>query len=426
MLKGMIQKRLEKKVQQYFAAHPEVKLVAVTGTAGKLTTMTTIATVLSGSYRVRMQEKSRATPLEVALDVLGIEQPPSSGLGAWWQVLRAAKQRIKQPTDVDVVLVGIESTAPGQMAQYSAFLRPSVGVVTAVAPEQLGEFGSLERVAEERLALANFSELALINRDDVDGRFASFLTNGSLDTYGTTSAAEYRFETSDVTPEDGYRGTMFAPELPQGVAAHLQVVGEHSLRPVMAAFAVAVKLGMTTENIVAGVQSIRPVPGRMNMLRGLEDSLLIDDTHSSDPASAEAALQTLYSFQAPQRLACLGDMAGLGDASAAEHQALGNLCDPNLLAWVITVGEQAEKYLAPQARARGCQVKSFRTALEAGAFAHKVMERGAIVLAKGSGEGIYLEEALKIVLHDTHEDHELVRQSPEWMAKKAPLFARFQ
>jgi len=166
------------------------------------------------------------------------------------------------------------------------------------------------------------------------------------------------------------------------------------------------------------------VPGRMNILRGVEDSIIIDDTYNSSPVAASAALQSLYSLQAPERIAILGSMNELGATSAAEHEKLGNLCDPNMLSWVITIGEEAEKYLAPAARSRGCQVKSFKRAIDAGAFAHSVLEKGAAVLAKGSQGGVYAEEAVKI-LCVMSEESELVRQSPEWIKIKDDFFSKF-
>jgi hypothetical protein len=60
--------------------------------------------------------------------------------------------------------------------------------------------------------------------------------------------------------------------------------------------------------------------------------------------------------------------------------------------------------------------------IDAGAFARKVLEEGAVVLAKGSQGGIYTEEALKILLRRTEDDRQLVRQSPEWMKTKQDYF----
>lgn len=427
MFKNYIQKKLEGYVRKYLAAHPEIKLVAVGGSVGKTSTKTMIATVLSQKYRVRMRDDNHNTHISAPLAILGIEYPENiRNIFSWFGVFRAAKKRIKAPTDVDVIVQELGTDRIGEIAHFGTYLRPHIGVVTAVTAEHMEFFQTIENVAAEEIALANFSELALINRDDIEGRFAELLTDGAINTYGTTGAAEYRFEVSDFTVEDGYKGAIVAPEFAVAVNAQVKVLGEHSLRPVTAAIAVAIKLGLSAEEIVNGLGMIRAVPGRMNILRGVEQSILIDDTYNSSPAAAAAALQALYSIQAPQRIALLGDMNELGAISDVEHQKLGQLCDPNLLAWVVTVGSQSEKFLAPAARARGCQVKSFANAIDAGAFVHSVIEEDSVLLAKGSQGGIFLEEALKLLLRETSEDRQLVRQSDAWRIEKDKHFARFK
>ncbi|HEY0965492.1 MAG TPA: UDP-N-acetylmuramoyl-tripeptide--D-alanyl-D-alanine ligase [Candidatus Saccharimonadales bacterium] len=427
MFKNYIQKKLEGYVRKYLAAHPEIKLVAVGGSVGKTSTKTMIATVLAQKYRVRMRDDNHNTHMSAPLAILGIEYPENiRSIFSWFGVFRAARKRIKASTDVDVIVQELGTDRIGEIAHFGTYLRPNIGVVTAVTAEHMEFFQTIENVAAEEIALANFSELALINRDDIEGRFAELLTDGAINTYGTTSAAEYRFEIGDFTVDDGYKGAIIAPEFATAVNAQVKVLGEHSLRPVTAAVAVAIKLGLSPDEIVQGLATIHAVPGRMNVLRGVEHSTLIDDTYNSSPAAAAAALQTLYSIQAPQRIALLGDMNELGTISDVEHQKLGQLCDPNLLAWVITVGPQSEKFLAPAARARGCQVKSFANAIDAGAFAHSVIEEDAVLLAKGSQGGIFLEEALKLLLHETTEDRQLVRQSDAWRLEKDKHFARFK
>lgn len=160
----------------------------------------------------------------------------------------------------------------------------------------------------------------------------------------------------------------------------------------------------------------------MNVLRGIKKSVLIDDTYNSSPAAAAAALQTLYSMQAPERIAILGSMNELGDVSAAEHEKLGQMCDPALLAWVVTIGDEAEKYLAPAARSRGCQVKTFKSALQAGAFVRGVIDEGAVILAKGSQGDIYAEEAVKELLHATNDDHHWCDNRPHGFMKRLSSF----
>ncbi|HRF28406.1 MAG TPA: UDP-N-acetylmuramoyl-tripeptide--D-alanyl-D-alanine ligase [Candidatus Saccharibacteria bacterium] len=423
MLKDFIQKRLEHYVRQYFKTHPEVKLVAVAGSVGKTSTKVAIATVLARQFRVRMEDTNHNTHMSAPLAMLGIEYPENvHNIPAWISVFWAALKRVKQPTDVDVIVQELGTDHPDEIAHFMSYLQPDIGVVTGVTPEHMEFFHDIETVAKEELALANGSKLAIINRDDVDGRSATYMENASIDTYGSTSAAEYRIEIDNFDIAHGYDGRVIAPELQEPLPVNVRVLGEHSLRPVTAAITVALKLGMSGKALADGVEDIEPVNGRMNVLRGLKDSILIDDTYNSSPASASAALQALYALQGPQKIAILGDMNELGDSSAAEHEALGKLCDPAQLAWVVTVGEQANKHIAPIAKSRGCQVKVCANAIEAGEFVASVLEPHAIVLAKGSQSGIYLEEALKIVLHETHEDHDLVRQSPKWQQTKQEFF----
>jgi len=425
MFKVYIQKKLEKYVSQYFAKHPEVKLIVVAGSVGKTSTKQAIATLLSQKYRVALHEGNHNTHLSAPLAILGIQYPEQlKSVSAWLSVFRAARQRINEPTGVDVIIAEIGTDHPGDIAHFGTYLHPHIAVITAVTPEHMEFFPTIDDVAKEELTAANFSEIAVINRDDVDGRYAELLTNPNIDTYGTTAAAEYRFEASDFTVDKGYSGSIITPEYAEPILATVKVVGEHSLRPTMGAVAVGMKLALTPQEITTGLANIRPVPGRMNVLKGIDNTIIIDDSYNSSPLAASSALQTLYNMQAPQRIAILGSMNELGASSASEHEALGMLCDPTLLSWVVTVGEEADKYLAPAAKKRGCQVKSFKSAIDAGGFVRSVTEPGAVILAKGSQGGIYVEEAVK-VLCVMSDDIELVRQSPQWMKTKEQFFSKF-
>lgn len=426
MFKNFIQKNLEKKVRQYFVHHPEVKLVVVAGSIGKTSTKVAIATVLTQQYRVRLHEGNHNTHLSAPLAILGIDYPDNvKSIGAWLSVLRAARRRVKRPSDVDVIVQELGIDRPGDMAVFGRYLRPDIAVVTAVTAEHMETFKTMEVVAREELSVADFSELVIINRDDIEGRHAAYLTNSNIVTYGTSGIAEYRFIDEDFELGTGHAGILVTPELPDGIPATINVLGEHNLRPAIGAAAVAMKLGMQPAAIASGLAQVKAVHGRMNVIRGVQNSMLIDDTYNSSPLAAASALQTLYGLQVPQRIAVLGSMNELGDISATEHEKLGKLCDPNQLAWVITVGEEAKKYLAPAARAQGCQVRSFHSALDAGAFVHKVIDTGAAVLFKGSQGDVYTEEALKVVLHSTDDDELLVRQSQKWLDIKSKFFSKF-
>lgn len=424
MIKEHIQKKLEKYTRKYFAKYPDIKLIVVTGSVGKTSTKVAIATVLSERFRVRLHEGNHNTQMSAPLAILGIEYPQD--IKSYWQwraVFKAARQRIKQPADVDVIIQELGTDRIGEVPHFGTYLVPYISVVTAVSPEHMEFFHDLDTVAREELSAANFSRLAIINRDDISGEFSRYLTNSNVNTYGTSGSAEYYYMSEKYSPETGYEGKFVAPEWDGPLLTNIHTLGEHMIRPAVAAGAVAIKLGMTPAEIANGIKKIRPLPGRMNVLRGDKESIIIDDTYNSSPLAAASAMRVLYQMMVPQRIAVLGSMNELGETSQVEHEALGSMCDPNQLAWVVTVGDDAEHFLAPAARAKGCQVKSFKTAIQAGAFVHSVLDEGAAVLFKGSQGDVYLEEAVKIILHSTVEESELVRQSTAWMAKKSDFFS---
>lgn len=426
MFKKIIQNKLEKRIKQYFVKHPNVRLIVVAGSVGKTGTKLALGTLLSEKYSVRMHEGNYNSEISTPMAILGLEIPENTkSIVGWWRVLRAAKRRARKPDDVEIIIQELGVDRPGDMKKFAKYLKPHFALVSAVTPEHMEFFGTIEAVAQEEMSVADFSEFVLINRDDVDSRFAQMETNPNFTTYGTSGLAEYSLIPERDDDDMKLSAIVSAPELAEPLRVTTNMIGEHSLRPIAGAIGVALKLGLSPEQIARGVGKIQPARGRMQPLRGIDGTTILDDTYNSSPAAALAALTTLYEFQdTPQRIAVLGSMNELGVSSQAEHEKLGSMCNPDLLAWVVVVGEEAAKYLAPAARLRGCQVKVCSNAIEAGAFVRSVTEEGAVILLKGSQGGIYLEEAVKM-LCAMSEDHRLVRQSPNWMKLKNDHFSKF-
>ena len=382
-----------------------------------------IATVLGEKYAVRVHEGNHNTHMSAPLAMLGIEYPDNvHSVSAWIAVWRAAGIRMREKSDVEVVIQELGTDQPGDIAHFGKYLKPDIAVVTAVSPEHMEFFETIDNVAKEELAVAAFSGLTIINRDDIDQNYAKYADTHEIDTYGLQDGAEYQTILEPSSPLDGRIGQLKAPEWGE-LPVTLQVIGEQGVKAATAAAVVGAKLGLTSQQVAVGLSKIRPVKGRMNILRGLEDSVLIDDTYNASPLAVKAALDTLYSIEAPQRIAILGSMNELGASSAQAHEQAGKLCDASKLDWVVTIGSEAEKYLAPAAASKGCQVRSFASPYQAGGFVHSVLKPGAVVLAKGSQNGVFAEEALKVLLHATEEESSLVRQSDFWLKRKSEQFS---
>ena len=393
------------------------KIVAVVGSVGKTSTKLAIAAVLQPAYRVIYQDGNYNDRLTVPLVLFGQTEPAIFNLLAWVKVLIINERRLRRPYPYALALLELGTDGPGQLRRF-AYLRPDVVVVTAIEEEHMEYFQTLDAVAAEELVPLAWSAQALLNIDDIAPKY---LPKSAFAGYGF-GPADYHItgrtmpslngQTLDLTLAGGQTVTVKSPML-----------GEQGAKITLAAVAVANMLEMSITAIKAAVATIKPTPGRMQLLAGIQGSLLIDDTYNSSPVAVRAALDVLYAAEAPQRIAIMGSMNEMGASSPAMHRQVGAYCDPSKLDLVITVGADAAESLAPAAQERGCCVVSFANPLLAGRYAAEHLKEGAIVLAKGSQNGVFAEEALVPLLARAGDRARLVRQSPAWLRRKAQQLA---
>jgi UDP-N-acetylmuramoyl-tripeptide--D-alanyl-D-alanine ligase len=160
----------------------------------------------------------------------------------------------------------------------------------------------------------------------------------------------------------------------------------------------------------------------MRRLAGVNGSIIIDDTYNASPEAVKLALSSLYQMDSPQKIAVLGNMNELGASSEEEHRKIGEYCDPKQLSLVLTLGTDANKYLAEAAETKGCKVVTFDNPYTIGDYLKSIVKPGAIVLAKGSQNGVFAEEAVKLLLANPKDQSKLVRQSPQWLKIKTKAF----
>ena len=91
----------------------------------------------------------------------------------------------------------------------------------------------------------------------------------------------------------------------------VKLIGEHNMRPVIMACAVAKLFQVDRDHILAGVDAIRPVHGRMSPAKGLHNSIILDDSASTSKTSMKYGLQALYSIEAPDRILVTDDVRKL-------------------------------------------------------------------------------------------------------------------
>ncbi|MCB1877323.1 MAG: UDP-N-acetylmuramoyl-tripeptide--D-alanyl-D-alanine ligase [Chromatiales bacterium] len=218
---------------------------------------------------------------------------------------------------------------PGEIAYLTHIAKPDVALLNNAGRAHLEGFGSLEGVARakgEIFSGLSADGIAVLNRDD---RFyplwREVIGSRPYVDFGIHPEALVRAATDQVPllRDDLGLSQQFTIH---GVGAdrpvNLRLAGAHNLRNALAASAVAKALEIPAADIVDGLESMRPVAGRLNPRLAPNGALVIDDTYNANPDSLDAALASLSALHGPRWLV-LGDMGELGPEAAELHRAMG-------------------------------------------------------------------------------------------------------
>ena len=154
--------------------------------------------------------------------------------------------------------------------------------------------------AQQFFALANQAKAVFVNYNDVPQEFAKYLQNPEVTTYGDDLPAHFYFEEQAFSIE-GYAGDMVNPER-EHIPMQVRVLGEHNLRPIAMAVAVAEHFGMQRGDILKGVMDITPLRGRMSPAKGLRGSIIIDDSAYLSAQSVHQGIQTIEELEAAAKM----------------------------------------------------------------------------------------------------------------------------
>lgn len=410
--KSLLSLILEAQVKTLLRKNP-VQVIAVAGSVGKTSTKTAIAKSIGRYRRVRFQDGNYNDRLTVPLIFFDQKEPSIFDLVGWLKLIASNYKTIKQSYPFDVVVVELGTDAPGQIKQFS-YLNPDLLVLTSIAPEHMENFKTVDSVAREELSMNRSAKVVLINTDDCE---LQYIEGHEYKSYGLGGSPDFRLVDLELNGIEGTSATLIWPDGEANTLA-LRLAGRQGAKIALAAIASANLLGIERDDCVKMASELKPVNGRMNRLDGINDSIIIDDTYNSSPSAAIAALDVLYATEAKKRIALLGSMNELGDYSKEAHESVGSYCDPKQVDLVLTLGREANELLAPAARAKGCKVESFDSPVKSAEYLKAQLTNKTVLLAKGSQNGVFAEEAIKPLLKNPMDASKLVRQSAYWLSKK--------
>ncbi|HET6564125.1 MAG TPA: UDP-N-acetylmuramoyl-tripeptide--D-alanyl-D-alanine ligase [Xanthomonadales bacterium] len=294
------------------------KVVGITGSNGKTTIKEMLASILRQNAEVLATEGNYNNELGVPLTLFRLEQ----------------KHRY--------AVLEMGASKGGDIAYLAGIARPDVGVISNIGPAHLEGFGSVEGVARakgEMYQALPKDGCAVINGAEP---FVELWRNsnsaGDVLTFGFDTNNNQDF---DIHMPAG--GSSPSVSTPLGhFNLQLALPGRHNQLNALAATAAAVALKVPVEQIAAGLQAVKPVPGRLNVLHADAGWLVIDDTYNANPASLYSALQVLAGMQGKAWLV-LGDMKELGEDSRKLHAEVGDAARAMGVRRIFATGEMSQQ-----------------------------------------------------------------------------------
>ncbi|HWG22956.1 UDP-N-acetylmuramoyl-tripeptide--D-alanyl-D-alanine ligase [Actinospica sp.] len=293
--------------------------------------------------------------------------------------------------DTRFLVLEMGARAIGHIKYLTEIAPPSIGVVTNIGTAHLGEFGGYEATTQGKGELVEAlpsTGLAVLNADDERVLSMRPRTKANVVLFGLSQDADIR--ASDIVVDE--RGhAHFTLHTPEGSApVVLQLVGEHQVGNALAAAAVARHIGLSTEELAAGLGTAIPESrGRLEITDRPDGVVIVNDAYNANPHSTRAALRALLAMAKGRRtIVVLGAMLGLGDEAEPEHRAMGALTAELSMDIVITVGglKGAEEagWIADGAAAAGVTVIRTADNVEARIVLDKLLAPGDTVLFKAS------------------------------------------
>lgn len=405
------------------------KVIAITGSVGKTSTKDAVYAVIAGVSYVRKSEKSYNSEIGLPLTILGIPNGWSNPLTWIKNIFQGLSLVIFPHKYPEWLVLEVGVGKPGDMELTVSWLICDVVIITAIGetPAHIEFFNSRKNLIEEKSGLIKTLKkdgLLILNADDEDVLQMKTKTKNRTTTYGFSEGADVLASGDSIFYDDNGipKGVIF--RIDEGGASLPVVIegvfGRNHVYASLAALALSSGLKLNMLSAINSLKNYEVSPGRMRLLQGMEDTLIIDDTYNSSPFACEAALKTLAEIKsAGRKIAILGDMLELGKHTEEAHKNIGKIAKENADV-LIVVGPRA-KAIREGALLAGMKEKNlyeFSDSHEASDFIKTFVKKGDLILIKGS-QGMRMERIVEAILLDQENKEKLlVRQDDEWKKKK--------
>src|SRR4030042_2700913 len=338
-----------------------IKIIAITGSAGKTTTKEMLASILKIEGKVMASFKN-IDPVYNIPDTLLKTLPFTTYL---------------------LLEMGVEY--PGEMDYYLWLANPDIAVITNIFPTHTEFFKNLEGVRKEKISLVQKlknKDFAVLNNEDINLKKGVKSIDAKIIWFGRESPIYAR----NIVLKNDFTTTFQLNILSEKEEIVIPVIGRQFVDNALAASAVAYILGFKIGNIKKGLGNYKPPEHRMSLRRTKEGALIIDDSYNNNPEAAKRTISTFCEIaEGRKKVVVFGDMLELGDKEKEYHRNLGAYIAGAKIDYLIGIGILS-KIVTDEAEKKMDKNRVFwvKDKSKVGKILEKIIDKNTYILIKGS------------------------------------------
>jgi len=395
------------------------KVIAITGSVGKTSLKEELAFVLESEFKIKKTSKNLNGFFGLPLDILG--QPYSYVQTRKWPIIliKCFINLIQTKEKYDYYILEMGVAEPKEMTYLLSIAKPYISTITNIYPVHIANFpGGFEEYKAQKIEIANQTKsegyVVLPYNLKKSENFSNLKTNNLL-TFGESIESDYKI----ITPEATLDGINFIFVNLQGKKIKIKnqgILGIEYIESFTAVASICDILAVDLQHISNRLSEFKLPPGRLNLIRGIKDTVIIDGSYNSSRYAVINGLKALNLFS-QTKIVCLGDMRELGEIAKQEHEIIAKET-VKIADELILVGPLMEKYFVPKLIELGYpkqKVHHFNSSEKAGKFLVNFVKGGEAILVKGSQNTILMERVVYELMLEKDKAKELLcRQDEYW------------
>ncbi|MBD7985916.1 UDP-N-acetylmuramoyl-tripeptide--D-alanyl-D-alanine ligase [Sporosarcina sp. Sa2YVA2] len=302
-----------------YRAMIDIPVIAVTGTSGKTTTKEIIYHLLSEKLNVAHTNSTNNSRTE------------------------HLKHLLSMGPETEVAVFETAVGAPGDLTNASAYLKPTIGIITNIGEHHLNYCKTIEGYIAAKGELCKALEpngTLIVNADDKNIRTLDLKNfTGKLITFGLHARSD--FQARDISfSSNGMFMTVI--HLNKQYKMYVPGLGEHQVYNALAAIAAVNCIGIKISSLTERLKTFEPMNKQIQVVEGINNSIIIDDTWSITTTSLAAALKVLKAVgTSKKKIAVIGTITDLGSWGYIIHEHAGKILAKSEIDVLITIGEHA-------------------------------------------------------------------------------------